>query len=72
MNPSSEGMFGAFIYFAESPEDCIGKAHAQGAMLCAEVDLGVALVCPRRSERLTAAPMWMSERDGHVSCRLKG
>ena len=38
-------MFGAGIYFANSREDCGGKAHNYGAEINAEVNLGKQFVC---------------------------
>jgi hypothetical protein len=43
-------MFGPFIYFAGSPQDCVGKSRtaqtlADGVLLKADVALGTALVC---------------------------
>ncbi|CAE8678348.1 unnamed protein product [Polarella glacialis] len=48
--PGYQPMFGEFIYFAGSPEDCVGKSRAasslaDGALLKAEVSLGTALIC---------------------------
>lgn len=59
MNCSASGMFGPFIYFANSPADCERKAHAQGAVLKATVDLGLSLVCSTSAEpNLTLEELW--------------
>jgi hypothetical protein len=46
---SASGLIGPFVYFANTPEDCVGKAQAvrsldEGALLTAQVDLGYSLV----------------------------
>ena len=46
---SAQGLIGPFVYFANTPEDCVGKAQAvrsldEGALLTAQVDLGYSLV----------------------------
>ena len=52
--PGTSGMFGAGIYFAQSPEDCKGKAHKVGAVLRAKVALGRSLVCKSAERHLDA------------------
>ncbi len=45
MNKGKSGMFGAGIYFAESPAICKTKAHFHGATIQATVELGKSLIC---------------------------
>jgi uncharacterized membrane protein YgcG len=65
--PGTSGMFGAGIYFAQSPEDCKGKAHKVGAVLRAEVSLGRSLVCKRAQTHLDARTL-----EGYSCQSVKG
>ena len=54
---SAKGLIGPFVYFANTPEDCVGKAQAarsldEGALLTAQVDLGYSLVVSTASPSL--------------------
>jgi hypothetical protein len=65
--PGTSGMFGAGIYFAQSPEDCKGKAHKVGAVLRAEVSLGRSLVCKSAQRHLDARTL-----EGYSCQSVKG